>query len=83
MSYKIKHFIIYARSKRCKTFYPLDLKECKFVDKIFYATLFSKEEAQRVLNHLAKENPDFEFEARCPDDRKLTPQKEQSEQIIA
>lgn len=75
MSFQIKHFIIYGKSKKGGRFAALDLSTCQFVDRLIFTTLLDREEAQQVINHLAEENPDFEFEARSQDGRKLTPQK--------
>lgn len=59
-------FVIYAKPKTGGTFRPLDLGTGKFVNRLFYATLLDKAEAERVLKTLTTENSAFIFEARTP-----------------
>lgn len=59
-------FIIYAKSKTGGAFRPLDLGTGEFVNRLFYATLLDRTEAERVLKTLTTENSAFIFEARTP-----------------
>lgn len=59
-------FVIYAKPKIGGTFRPLDLSTGEFVNRLFYATLLDKTEAERVLKTLTTENSAFIFEARTP-----------------
>lgn len=59
-------FVIYAKPKIGGAFRPLDLGTGEFVNRLFYATLLDKAEAERVLKTLTTENSAFIFEARTP-----------------
>ena len=58
-----KDFIIYGKFRSGgKLFHPIDCKGGAMVFNRLYATLFStKDEAERVMNHLVEKNPDMEF----------------------
>ena len=59
-------FVIYAKPKTGRVFKPLDLGTGEFVNRLFYATLLDKAEAERALKTLTTENSAFIFEARTP-----------------
>lgn len=59
-------FVIYAKPKTGGAFRPLDLGTGEFVNRLFYATLLDKTEAESVLKTLTTENSAFIFEARTP-----------------
>lgn len=59
-------FVIYAKPKIGGTFRPLDLSTGEFVNRLFYATLLDRTEAERVLKTLHHGNSAFIFEARTP-----------------
>lgn len=59
-------FLIYAKPKEGGVFKPLDLGTGEFVNRIFYATILDRNEAERVLETLTKGNSTFIFEARTP-----------------
>lgn len=60
-------FIIYAKPKEGGRFQALDLGTGSFVSKLFYASLVTEIEAERILHTLTTENSAYVFEARTPD----------------
>lgn len=54
-------YTISAKTEGQKRFKALDVKEGIQVDKLFYATMFSREEAYRVCKMLQEKNPAIQF----------------------
>lgn len=57
-------WILYSKAPDSKQFKPMDLAEGQQVDKLIYATLLSKEEAQNITDKLRQEYPDWQWQAR-------------------
>ena len=55
---------IYGRGAGMKRFMALDLSSGAFTKNLMYASLLTREEAERALAELRQDNPDIEFEVR-------------------
>ena len=60
----MKKVRIYAKYKTDKRFGALDVAAGQIVGNLIYATIFEKEEGERVCKELNEQNPDYKFEVR-------------------
>lgn len=55
---------IYGKATDMKRFLALDLSSGSFVRNLLYASLLTRDDAERALAELRQDNPDIEFEVR-------------------
>jgi hypothetical protein len=59
-----ERFHIYGKHQTQRMFAAMDLSRCVRTKNLFYATLLTKEEADKFMTREAPRNPDWKFEVR-------------------